>query len=194
MPAVFTRCSRASVASRITAFAFVLRAFVAAASALGLCAPVCGGAEIEPPFGLRWSGSRAQIEELVHGAKARVTETRTLGERDAFTVQGLDQPGLWQAVFYFTANSLSEVELQYQSADWDAPRYADFVRRVKDGIEQRYGPGKLVAHSNNAERDVMQSMLCYRWSQQHSALHLVFFAAERGAQSFRLASIHYKRE
>ena len=154
-----------------------------------------GGAfadEIPPPFGLQWGQSDERIGKLLQGAKATVVEKRMVAEREAWTVEGLLQAGLKRTIFYFKTGSLVEVELQYQSPDWDIAKYDDFMNAVRRRIEQKYGAGQLIAKSRAPEGDVVQTIIGYKWSQDDTAIELFYYSAENGTQSYRTVSVHYK--
>jgi hypothetical protein len=121
--------------------------------------------EIRPPFGLSWGESSARLDGLLTTAKARVVERRLIGARECWTVEGLVQPNLKRTLFYFSGGALSEIELQYQSPDWDSSRYESFMSQVRGRIEQRYGPGKLIARTKAPEKEVMQTVIGYQWTQ-----------------------------
>jgi len=107
-------------------------------------------------------------------------------------VEGLLQAGLKRTVFYFKPGSLVEVELQYQSPDWDIAKYDDFMTAVRRRIEQKYGAGQLIAKTRAPEGDVIQTIIGYKWNQDDTAIELFYYSAENGAQSYRTVSVHYK--
>ena len=148
--------------------------------------------EIPPPFGLQWGESDERLARLLHGAKAQIVDKHPVGERDAWFVEGLLQAGLKRTVFYFKSGSLVEVELQYQSPDWDILKYDDFMSAVRRRIEQKYGPGQLLAKTRGQEGDVMQTIIGYKWVQDNTAIELFYYSAENSAQAYRTVSVHYK--
>jgi len=148
--------------------------------------------EIPPPFGLQWGQSDERIAKLLTGAKANVVDKHMVADREAWTVEGLLQAGLKRTVFYFKAGSLVEVELQYQSADWDIAKYDDFMTAVRRRIEQKYGTGQLIAKTRGPEGDVVQTIIGYKWTQTDTAIELFYYAAENSSQSYRTVSVHYK--
>jgi len=147
---------------------------------------------IPPPFGLTWGQSDERIAKLLEGAKAKIVDKHMVAERDAWTVEGLLQPGLKRTIFYFKTGALVEVELQYQSPDWDLPKYDDFMNAVRKRIEQKYGPGQLIAKTRAPEGDVVQTIIGYKWNQDDTAIELFYYSAENGTQSYRTVSVHYK--
>lgn len=148
--------------------------------------------EIPPPFGLQWGQSNERIGKLLEGAKATVVDKHMVADREAWTVEGLLQAGLKRTVFYFKTGSLVEVELQYQSPDWDIAKYDDFMTAVRRRIEQKYGAGQLIAKTRAPEGDIMQTIIGYKWNQNDTAIELFYYSAENGAQSYRTVSVHYK--
>ncbi|SRR5581483_1363743 len=150
------------------------------------------GEEIKPPFGLSWGESAERLEKLLKGAKATVVDRHDVDGRQAWTVEGLIQQGLKRTVFYFKNGMLVEVELQYQSSDWDTAKYNDFMAQVRRRIEQKFGTGQLIARSKAPEGDVMQTVVGYKWNQNNTAIQLFYYAAETATDAFRTVSVHYK--
>ena len=148
--------------------------------------------DIPPPFGLQWGETSDRLSKLLQGAKAQVVDKHMVGEREAWTVEGLLQQGLKRTVFYFKNGALVEVELQYQSPDWDIIKYDDFMAAVKKRIEQKYGEGQLLAKTHEQVGDVVQTILGYKWMQTSTAIELIYFSADNGTQTYRTVSVHYK--
>jgi len=148
--------------------------------------------EIKPPFGLEWGESSDRLEKLLNGAKAQIVEKRDIAGREAWTVEGLVQPGLRRTMFYFHDGQLIEVELQYQSPEWDSTKYDDFMSQVRRRIEQKFGAGQLIARSRAPEGDVLQTIVGYKWNLNNTAIQLFYYAAERASDTYRTVSVHYK--
>jgi hypothetical protein len=149
--------------------------------------------QINPPFGLEWGESSDRLEKLLKGAKANIVDRHDVSGRQAWTVEGLIQTGLRRTVFYFRDGSLVEVELQYQSPDWDVAKYDDFMAQVRRRIEQKFGAGQLIARTREpAPGDVMQTVVGYKWGENNTAIQLFYYSAETSTQSYRTVSVHYK--
>jgi hypothetical protein len=148
--------------------------------------------QINPPFGLEWGESADRMEKLLKGAKADIVDRHDVAGREAWTVEGLIQQGLRRTVFYFRDSQLVEVELQYQSPDWDVAKYDDFMAQVRRRIEQKFGAGQLIARTREPQGDVMQTLVGYKWSENNTAIQLFYFSAETSTQSYRTVSVHYK--
>jgi len=149
--------------------------------------------QINPPFGLEWGESADRLEKLLKGAKANIVDRHEVGDgRTAWTVEGLIQTGLKRTVFYFRDQQLVEVELQYQSPDWDVAKYDDFMAQVRRRIEQKFGAGQLIARSREPKGDVMQTLVGYKWDENNTAIQLFYYSAETTTQSYRTVSVHYK--
>jgi hypothetical protein len=149
--------------------------------------------QINPPFGLEWGESADRLEKLLKGAKANIVDRHEVGDgRISWTVEGLIQTGLKRTVFYFRQQQLVEVELQYQSPDWDVAKYDDFMAQVRRRIEQKFGAGQLIARSREPEGDVMQTLVGYKWDENNTAIQLFYYSAETTTQSYRTVSVHYK--
>ncbi len=149
--------------------------------------------EIKPPFGLQWGESSDHLETLLKGVKATIVEKRDMGDRVAWTVEGLTQAFLRRTIFYFKTGMLIEVELQYQNPQWDNMKYDEFMGQVRQRIEQKYGAGQLIARSKTPEDgNIMQTVVGYKWNQNNTAIQLFYFSAENATQIFRTVSVHYK--
>ena len=181
-------------------FVFTLRRFMipllillAGRPVAAQTAPSSGGPEqINPPFGLEWGESAERLEKLLKGARADIVDRHDVDGRQAWTVEGLIQTGLKRTVFYFRDNQLVEVELQYQSPDWDVAKYDDFMAQVRRRIEQKFGAGQLIARSREPQGQVMQTLVGYSWDENNTAIQLFYFSAETSTQSYRTVSVHYK--
>ena len=153
--------------------------------------------DINPPFGLHWGETEDRLERLLKGAKATIVERKIVEGREAWYVEGLLQTGLRRTLFYFNKGELVEVELQYQKDDWDESKYDGFMGDVRRRLEQRYGPGQLIARRKEQvpEGDVSQTIVGWKWSQTNTAIELVYYSATSGSsptEVFRTLSVHYK--
>lgn len=147
---------------------------------------------LRPPFGLFWGQNGDQIEKLLKGAKAKITERKTEGKEDRWIVQGIIQPALKQTNFYFSEKSLVGIELEYSNDSWDQARYNTFMDKFRAKIEGRFGPGTLISREKGSEQDVTQTMVGYEWKQDDTNLQLVYFAVEKDKMAYRNVSLHYR--
>ena len=150
--------------------------------------------EINPPFGLRWGESADRMEHLLQGAKATIVDRRLVEGREAWDVEGLIQQGLKRTVFYFNHAQLVEVELQYQKDDWNDAQYDNFMGDVRKRLEQKYGEGQLMAKRTEQDptSDITKKIVGYKWTQNNTAIELIYFAATNASKAFRTLSVHYK--
>jgi hypothetical protein len=150
--------------------------------------------DISPPFGLRWGETCERMERLLKGAKATVVDRRLVEGREAWDVEGLIQSGLKRTVFYFMRGELVEVELQYQKDEWTDAQYDGFMADVRKRLEQKYGAGQLVARRTEQEpgTDINKTIVGYKWTQNNTAIELVYFSATNASQAYRTLSVHYK--
>ena len=164
---------------------------VLGAGALTAQQPEAG--DLRPPFGLSWDETPGRIEQMLTAAKATIAQRRLIGSRECWTVEGLVQPNLRRSLFYFSGGKLAEVELQYQNDAWVASQYEAFFAQVRGRIEQRYGPGRLIARTKAPEQDVMQTVIGYQWNPPGGVLQVFYYSAEAGPRAWRTVSLHYKR-
>ena len=163
---------------------------------LALClatpGPLRAADSIEPPFGLTWGVNKERLASLLQGANAKIAQKRVVGGRDAWEVEGLIQSNLRRTVFFFRNDGLVEVELQYQNSSWLDAEYNSFLGQLRASLENKFGPGRLIARSKNPQGDVLQTLTGYEWVQPASAVQLIYFSAESPSQIFRMVSLHYK--
>jgi hypothetical protein len=170
-------------------------AIVCAAFAFGLGQPLAQAVEpIKPPFGLAWGEKEERMERLLTAAKATIVERKTVEGREKWDVEGLVQSGLKRTVFYFKSGGLVEVELQYQKDDWEQAKYEEFMGQVRERLDQRFGPGQLIADKTEPTGEIVQRMVKWKWNQNNAAVELNFFSAKRDKQVFRTLSVHYRAE
>jgi hypothetical protein len=148
--------------------------------------------EIKVPFNFQWGESAGRLEESLKRVQAKVVERRDVGNRQCLVVQGIPQPLLQKALFYFENDSLNEIELHYGDPNWDSVRYGEFFDQTRRNIENKYGIGRVIARQKTREGDVLQTLIGYQWPQEITTLSLYYYTAERGADSYRLLSLHYR--
>ena len=148
--------------------------------------------EITPPLGVDWGEQEDHLERRLHSAKAKVVEKRMIEGRDRWTVEGLVQANLRRTVFYFRSGGLVEVEFQYESDKWVESDYSNLMSELRQRIEKRFGPGKIIARSKSPQGDVTQSLVGYEWNQNNAAIQVIYFSAENATNVYRTVSLHYK--
>jgi hypothetical protein len=149
--------------------------------------------QIQPPFGLYWGESQKAIEHVINQAQAKIVGRESISGREAWTVEGLVQPGLKRTVVYFGATKdLVEVELQYEQPKWDLVAYEEFLNSARKRLESKYGPPVVLARDKKPEGDVMETVVGYQWQQAKSSIELFFYSAERNADIYRTVSVHYR--
>jgi hypothetical protein len=148
--------------------------------------------EIKPPFGLHWGETTTRLERLLAGAKAKVTDRRTVAGREVWEVDGILTNDLQRTLFYFSSNELVEVELQYKTADWDEEKYNTFMGDVRRKLEVKYGEPEQIARREEPIGDVMQKVVGWKWNRNSAAIELFYFSAQNATKVFRTLSVHYK--
>jgi len=161
--------------------------------ALFPCAPRARAAdELVPPFGFRWNDSMARVEEVMHGAKAKMTSREKKQNREIWTVEGLIHPGLKRTVFTFKERALVAVELQYEYPDWSIERYNQRMGEIRKYFDEKYGTGRLVSRSRDHDTDVIQTLVGYQWMVGTTMLELFYFSAQHDNLVYRTISVDYK--
>ena len=148
--------------------------------------------DIPPPFGFHWNDSMTKVEKVLLGAKAKIVTKERKEKRDAWTVEGLVQPGLKRTLFTFKEGFLVEVELQYEYPDWSIERHNDRMGEIRRYFDTKFGTGKLVSRSRDTDSDVIQTLVGYQWVVGETMLELFYFSAQRDPMLFRSITVTYK--
>jgi hypothetical protein len=148
--------------------------------------------EIRVPFNFQWGESAQRLEESLTKVQARVVERKTVQNRNVLVVEGIPQKLLQRALFYFDSDSLGEIELHYGDVSWDSVQYAQFFDQTRRNIDNKYGMGRVIARQKTREGEILQTLIGYQWVQATTSLQLFLYTAEKGAESIRVLSLHYK--
>ncbi len=148
--------------------------------------------EIRVPFNFQWGESAQRLEEGLAKVQARIIERKTIEKRSVLVVEGIPQKLLQRAIFYFDSDSLNEIELHYGDKNWDSAQYAQFFDQTRRNIETKYGMGRVIARQKTREGEILQTLIGYQWTQASTSLQLFLYTAEKGAESLRVLSLHYK--
>jgi hypothetical protein len=161
---------------------------------LGGGTPLAIAAQMKVPFNFQWGESAARVEKSLESIKARIVERKTSQNRQVVIVEGIPQKNLVRALFYFSNDSLNEIELQYGDDSWDSPRYATFFDEVRRNVDTKYGPGRMIVRdkTRDPESDILQTLFGYQWVQGYMSLRLFLFTGENTGNGYRVLSLHYK--
>jgi len=161
---------------------------------LGVFAPGLQAAQMRVPFNFQWGESAARVEKSLNGIKARIVDRKTIQSRQVLVVEGIPQKQLQRALFYFSNDSLNEIELQYGDASWDSPRYVSFFDEVRRNVDEKYGAGRMIVRDKTRDpgTDILQTLLGYQWIQGYMSLRLFLFTGEKSDKAYSVLSLHYK--
>ncbi len=148
--------------------------------------------EIKVPFNFQWGESSQRLEDGLNRVQAKVVERKSVQGRLCLVVEGIPQRLLQRAQFYFRDDSLEEIELQYGDPNWDSTQFGSFFDQTRRNVEGKYGIGRVISRQKTREGDVLQTIIGYQWVQDAVTLTLYYYTAERGAESFRVLSLHYR--
>ena len=148
--------------------------------------------ELVPPFGFRWNDSMRRVEDVLHGAKAKIASREKKENKEVWTVEGLVHPGLKRSLFTFKQRALVAVELQYEYPDWSIERYNQRMGEIRKYFDEKYGTGKLVSRSRDHDNDVIQTLVGYQWMVGTTMLELFYFSAQHDNLVYRTISVDYK--
>lgn len=148
--------------------------------------------EIKVPFNFRWGDPASLVEGTIQRAQAHVAERKTINGRKVLVVEGHPDPRLKRSQFTFDNDALAAVELQYNDPAWDADKVNTIFEQTRRNLDRKYGTSRNVARQTSKEGDVIQTVVGYEWTQSYTSLRLVLYTAERGSQTFRMLSYHYR--
>lgn len=148
--------------------------------------------EIRVPFNFQWGESAQRLEEGLLKVKARIVERKTVEGRTVLVVEGIPQKLLQRALFYFESDALNEIELHYGDRSWDSVQYGQFFDQTRRNIDSKYGMGRVIARQKTREGEILQTLIGYQWVQATTSLQLFLYTAEKGADSLRVLSLHYR--
>jgi hypothetical protein len=149
--------------------------------------------DLNPPFGFRWNDPMSRVEAVLKGAKAAIVERKKSEGREIWTVEGLVHPGLKRTKFTFKGGALFGVELEYEYPDWSIERYNERMGEIRRYFDAKYGTGKLVSRSRDADDDVMVTLVGYQWTIGATMLELFYFSAQHEPFApIRVISVDYK--
>src|ERR1700694_4268111 len=148
--------------------------------------------DLLPPFGFGWNDSTQRVENVLNGAKARITLREKKENSEVWTVEGLVHPGLRRTLFTFKHSSLFGVELQYEYQDRTIEWYNQRMGDIRRYFDAKFGTGKLVSRSRDTDSDVIQTLVGYQWMVGTTMLELFYFSAQRDPMVFRSITVTYK--
>jgi len=133
-----------------------------------------------------------RVEDVLHGAKVKITSREKKQNREVWTVEGLVHPGLRRTVFTFKQRALIAVELQYEYPDWTIEGYNKRMGEIRRYFDEKYGTGKLVSRSRDNDTDVIQTLVGYQWMVGTTMLELFYFSAQHDNLVYRTITVDYK--
>lgn len=148
--------------------------------------------EIRPPFGFQWGENPERLRKLLEQAKAKVEAEDLVNGRLRLQVSGISQRMLLRSFFYFEHGSLAEIELHYGQEGWDSQAYSEFFDKTRRFLDQKYGQGRLLARTKSEQGGIKSSLIGYQWNQPGASLQIFLFIAERGVETLRILSLHYR--
>jgi hypothetical protein len=157
--------------------------------------PKISHGSIEPPFGLRWGESKEEVKNQLTKAGVQILKRPKVDDREVLAIEGIRQPSLLQAIAYFDAQKLAEVELQYGDSAWTFDAYRAFVVSITRRLQAYYGEPTVLERDRRSEGDRVETIAGYQWQLgDSSGVLLFFFSVEQGKNSYITVSIHYRVE
>lgn len=148
------------------------------------------------PYNLVWGDTQNRLASLFAGVGAKITNKKTEGQTEVWTVQGLIAPNLQSSLFTFQNGILAALEFDYGQPDWDLTRYNDMMGQFRRLLETKCEkPGEMVSRQSDQPTPdgLKQSLMGYQWSRGDTLVQLFYFSAEDPVKSlaFRSISVHY---
>jgi hypothetical protein len=148
---------------------------------------------VVPPFGLRWGETKEEVALRMQQAGARIVERSKVDDRDAWTIEGIDQPALRQTIAYFDeGKTLVEVELQYGDSQWNIDAYKAFVANVAGRLQSYYGDPEVLERDRRPNDKGVETIAGYQWQTDTQGVLLFFYSLEQGKNTYMSVSIHYR--
>ncbi len=148
------------------------------------------------PYNLIWGDTQNRLASLFAGVGAKITNKKTEGPNETWTVQGLIAPNLQASLFTFLSGQLAALEFDYGQPDWDLPKYNEAMGQFRRLLEAKCeAPGEIVTRESDqpAAEGIKQSFMGYQWKRGDTLVQLFYFSAEDPAKAmaFRSISVHY---
>ncbi len=147
---------------------------------------------IKVPFNFSWGETSARFQESLKRLHVTEVERNKAGGRLCLSVQGIPQPLLQKALFYFKNDSLNEIELYYGDPKWGSTRSGEFFDQTKTNIQNKFGPGHLLRREKFRAGKAIQIIICYEWMQDITTLNIVFHTIQSGTEWKSLQALHYR--
>jgi hypothetical protein len=149
------------------------------------------------PYNLVWGDNQQRLSSLFAGVGAQVTNKKTNGQLETWTVQGLIAPNLQASIFTFAQGMLAGVEFDYGQPDWTGAKYDEMMGKYEELLESKcVKPGEPIPPppaTSPPNPNFKQSLTGFRWSRGDTLVELIYFSVEDLAKSltYRTISIHY---
>lgn len=148
------------------------------------------------PYNLVWGDTQNRLAALFAGVGAKITNKKTEGSVETWTVEGLIAPNLVSSLFTFQDAQLAALEFDYGQPDWDLPKYNEIMGQFRRLLEAKCEkPGEMVTRDSDqpTPEGLKQSFMGYKWSRGDTLVQLFYFSAEDPAKSlaYRSISVHY---
>ena len=149
------------------------------------------------PFHLLWGDTQNRLASLFAGVGAKITNKKTTGPAETWTVDGLIAPDLQASMFTFTQGGLVGLEFDYGETSWDTNRYSEAMEQFRKLLDVKCEkPGTPLPPQSDQPTGstVQQSLSGFEWKRGDTLVQLFYFAAEDNAKSlaYRSISVHYR--
>ena len=150
------------------------------------------------PFNLVWGDTTGRLSSLFAGVGAKITNKKTDGQKEIWTVEGLIAPNLQTSLFTFQNGQLAALEFDYSQPSWTIDQYNEQMGQFRRLLESKCeAPGELISRGPTEppapEATLKETLTGYQWKHGDTIVQLFYFSAEDSAknETFRSISVHY---
>ena len=148
------------------------------------------------PYNLVWFDSQNRLASLFAGVSAKVTEKKTDGPNETWTVKELIAPNLRNSFFTFQQGMLVGLEFDYGQDTWDTDKYNEVMGQFRRLLETKCEtPGEIISRKTDQVpgSTINETLMGYQWVRGDTNVQLFYYSAEDTAKAltFRSISVHY---
>jgi hypothetical protein len=177
--------------------------FAAALAGLLLCVFTVAQAWAEPvnvfrmyklPKGLNWGQADGDVKGVLDRERATITNKDGDASAEIWEVKGLFVKDLDSASFTFIDKKLEAVELRYGNPKWNEKKARGAYTNFQIAAEHAIGSPSDTHREKSGQGGIEEITEATEWRTGDDIVHLVFFSAVKGKETFHLVSVHLTRK
>ena len=143
-----------------------------------------------------WFDNQNRLASLFAGVSAKVTDKKTDGPNEIWTVKELIAPNLRTSFFTFQQGMLIGLEFDYGQDAWDDGKYNEVMGQFRRLLETKCeAPGEIISRKTDQApgTSIKETLMGYQWVRGDTNVQLFYYSAEDTAKAlnFRSISVHY---